>query len=106
MTDSNNINITGLSKPEILKALFNGSFQQGMGVLDQSGAVPMTLEAATQIIDERGEDGLYFDYVRGRVIKVSLSSETELRPSLYDRDNGEGAAARAIETLRKEATPP
>lgn len=38
---------------------------------------------------------IYFDYLQGRVMKVDLAGD-ELDPRLYDRDNGEGAARRAI----------
>ncbi len=41
----------------------------------------------------------YFDYVKGRVMKVHISGD-ELYPGLYDRDNGEGAAAAAIDAIR------
>ena len=38
---------------------------------------------------------MYFDYLYGRVMKVDLSKDT-FDPFLYDRDNGQGAAERAI----------
>ena len=97
------IDISGLNKAHVLAALFNGSKQQGMGFLDESGAVAMTIKDAGKILTERAEltPSLYFDYVRGRVMKVDLTSD-ELRPALYDRDNGEGAAARVINDLKAE----
>jgi len=48
---------------------------------------------------EQLKRGSYFDYLSGRVMKVDLSSD-ELDPWLYDRDNGQGAAARMINALR------
>jgi hypothetical protein len=45
---SNTIDISKLDKAEVLAALFNASKQQGMGFLDESGAVPMTVEDARQ----------------------------------------------------------
>ena len=94
-----NINIAGLSKAHVLQALFNASRQQGMGFLDRSGARPMTLEDAASYTD----DGrLYFDYLRGRVLKVDISGDG-FAPHAYDRDNGAGAAARAIAQLRGAA---
>jgi hypothetical protein len=47
-------------------------------------------------LDTRGTR--YFDYLQGRVMKVSLEGD-ELDARLYDRDNGEGAAAEAISAL-------
>lgn len=41
-----------------------------------------------------------FDYLKGRVMKVNLSGDT-LNEWGYDRDNGTGAAERAIASLRK-----
>lgn len=94
------LNIKGLNKATVLAALFNTSRQQGMGFLDTRGAKPMTEEDAATVIQEQG---LYFDYLRGRVMKVDLSGD-ELEPRLYDRDNGEGAAERALaSTLTKLA---
>lgn len=37
--------------------------------------------------------------MKGRVLKVNLSSD-HVNPWLYDRDNGQGAFARAIAHLR------
>jgi hypothetical protein len=91
------IDISHFSKAEVLVALFNYSHQQGLGFLDESGARPLTLPEAQEIIDQRlqGNLGLYFDYLRGRVLKVDLSQDY-FNPVLYDRDNGSGAAAAAL----------
>jgi len=91
------MNIQGINKAEILSALFNASRQQGMGFLDKRGSQLMTVEDAQTIID----DGhLYFDYLYGRVMKISLKGG-ELETRLYDRDNGLGAAEAAISHLLK-----
>lgn len=90
------IDIKGLDKAEVLVALFNASKQQGMGYLNTAGYDPMTLEDARKIIEEN--PNTYFDYLRGRVMKVKLSEDT-FSAKLYDRDNGKGAAARALEPL-------
>ena len=94
------INISGIDKAKVLAALFNASKQQGMGFFDTSGATPMSLDDAAKHIDAvTDSDGeIYFDYLRGRVMKVELSGD-ELNPRLYDRDNGQGAAARALAGL-------
>ena len=43
---------------------------------------------------------LYFDYLYGRIMKVDLSRDY-FDPRLYDRDNGPGAAERAIQRLKE-----
>ena len=101
--EPNEIDISGLNKAALLCALFNGSQQLGMGFLDKRGAGQMTEADAQQLIDAR-KDGAgwrsYFDYLHGRVMKVDIGGDT-LRTALYDRDNGQGAAARVIEQLRQ-----
>lgn len=91
------MNIAGLDKAEVLAALYNGSRQQGMGILQTRGAEGMTVEQAREELasNERG----YFDYLHGRVMKISLRGD-ELDTALYNRDNGNGAAESIIEDLR------
>lgn len=89
------IDIKGLDKAEVLAALFNSSRQQGMGFLDFSGAKPMTVDEARLLTVENYP---YYDYLRGRVMKINILGD-ELDPRLYDRDNGQGAAARALQPL-------
>jgi hypothetical protein len=104
--DEGVIDIAGLDKAQLLAALYNGSRQLGMGFIHAEGRKDMTVEQAREQLP-KGDDHawaghgkpLYFDYLHGRVMKVDLSGDT-LRPFLYDRDNGEGAAARIIERLR------
>lgn len=93
---SESIDITRLDKAEVLAALFNASKQQGMGFLDSTGARPMSVEDARQYTELGGEQ--YYDYLRGRVMKVDLSKD-QLDPWFYDRDNGQGAAERALKPL-------
>lgn len=59
------------------------------------GREPMTKEQAAEELKETH----YFDYLHGRVIKVKIEGD-QLNPRLYDRDNGEGAAQHAIESIR------
>jgi len=92
---SDMIRISGLDKAAVLQALFNASKHQGMGFLDPRGASDMTIEDAKGIVDH---DILSFDYLRGRVMKVDISGDN-FCPRLYDRDNGDGAAARALAPL-------
>lgn len=90
------IDIKGIDKAVLLRALFNASRQQGMGMLDSRGAVDMTLEDAQKIVAET----TYFDYLRGRVMKVEIGGDV-LQARAYDRDNGEGAADRVVAGLRR-----
>lgn len=90
---SQQINISGLDKAEVLAALYNNSKAQGMGWL-HFDAAPMTANEARELLKE----STYFDYLKGRVMKVRLNSDV-LDTWGYDRDNGEGAAQRAIQHL-------
>ena len=90
------IDISKLDKAEVLAALFNASKQQGMGFLDKSGASAMSIEDAREFTSNGGSQ--YYDYLRGRVMKIDLSKD-QLQTGLYDRDNGEGAATRALAPL-------
>lgn len=94
---SDTIDISGLDKAEVLAALFNGGRQQGMGTLDTTGRQSMSIDDARQYTSAT-DHAQYYDYLRGRVMKVDLSGD-ELDPRLYDRDNGSGAALRALEPL-------
>ena len=80
-------------KAKVLAALYNGSRPLGLGMMHFESA-PMTEAEAEEILAERA-DYPSFDYLKGRVMKVNLSGES-FEPRLYDRDNGEGAAARAV----------
>ena len=92
------VDISGLNKVDVLYALYNASHVQGLGFID---AVPnYTYEDCKKDFD--ASKSKYFDYLHGRVIKVSLADDHWLNPRLYDRDCGEGAAYYAIEALRKQ----
>jgi hypothetical protein len=90
------MDISGLNKAEVLAALFNGSRQQGMGIMDKRGTLEMPPEAAQQVLDD---SGTCFDYLYGRVMKIDLSGD-ELKTALYNRDNGHDAAEQIIDKLR------
>ncbi len=91
------INIKGLNKADVLKELYNNSKVQGLGFLQATGK-DMTTEEAEKLLDYRTD----FDYLYGKIMKIDLSSDDEFNERFYDRDNGIGAAARAIERLREE----
>lgn len=94
------VSTRGLSKAAVLAALYNASMPQGMGILHYDPQ-PMTEAEAAELLAEDREP--YFDYLKGRVMKIKLDSDDEFDPWLYDRDNGPGAAERAIAPLRKAA---
>ena len=54
----------------------------------------MTEDDASALLDDR----TYFDYLHGRVMKVDMGADI-LRETCYDRDNGQGAAMRALGDL-------
>jgi hypothetical protein len=84
------IDISTISKGAALAALYNRSEPQGLGIL-QFDPRPMTEDEANAILAEQQN----FDYLKGRVMKVDLTGDP-FDPWRYDRDNGEGSAARAI----------
>ena len=91
------VSIEGLDKGAVLAALYNAARAQGMGFF-QYTPKPMTAAEARVIL----EGQTVFDYLNGRVLKVDLSEERTkgaFDPRLYDRDNGPGAAAAAIQAL-------
>ncbi|WP_346961371.1 hypothetical protein [Clostridium sp.] len=89
------INIEGLKKAEVLKELYNNSKPLGMGFL-QFEEEEMTTKEAEELLKQT----TYFDYLKGRVMKVDLSSDIEFEEWLYDRDNGQGSAQRIINSLK------
>lgn len=91
------VDIKGLGKAEVLAALYNNSKPQGLGFL-HFDPPKMTVEEAEEILKQTTD----FDYLKGRVMKVDLSSDDGFEEWLYDRDNGNGAAQRVIDELRRE----
>lgn len=87
------LQVTPEQKPAILAALYNASRPIGMGFL-QYTATKMTPEEAADILEAASRGRCYFDYLKGRVMKMDFSTD-ELDFRLYDRDNGEGAGLRA-----------
>ena len=86
------INIKG-KRAKALAALYNASQPLGMGFL-HFNPTPMTENEAEEILKKQ----TYFDYLSGRVMKVDLSGD-EFYPGFYDRDNGQGAARRALDSI-------
>lgn len=89
------ISIEGLDKSELLAAFFNNARPQGQG-FTVAEKKPMTKKEAAQLI---ANEGLEFDYLQGRVMKIELDKNT-LDPRNYDRNNGEGVAAKVVEAVK------
>jgi len=92
----NKISLIGLDKAKVLAALYNASKPQGLGFLHYDPKLMTSKEAG--ILLKQTTD---FDYVQGRIMKVDLSGDT-FDPGLYDRDNGQVAAERAISVISKK----
>lgn len=95
------IDISGMDKGEVLAALYNASKPQGMGFL-HFDPKPMTAEEGRALIEETKPRNS-FDYLKGRVMKVNLGGD-QLDPWGFDRDNGEGAASRALAKVQKQVS--
>lgn len=85
------IDISKINKAQLLAALYNASKPQGTGLFAFDPA-PMQQSEAIELLKKQK----YFDYLKGRVMKIDLSGN-ELDPWLYDRDNGQGAAQRVVD---------
>jgi len=102
------IDTTGLDKAEVFRALYNQARPLGMGFVHFTPQ-DMPIEEARAIVG--GQDTgdypcgqrreLYFDYVKGRVMKIDLSQDAGFEERLFDRDNGSGSAAQAIAEIAK-----
>lgn len=96
------INISGLNKAEVLKALWEHSSTDGLTFL---GAVTdlkngtFTIKQARDIVEST--QNLKFGYVCGHMINCDLSGDM-LNETDYDGFCGEGTAQKAITRLRKE----
>ena len=88
------VNTQGIDKRQVLAALYNASKTQGSGWFHFTPE-DMTADEAGKLL----ESETYFDYLKGRVMKVNLENDSEFEEWLYDRDNGVGAAQRAIDSI-------
>lgn len=91
------VDIKGLDKARVLKALYDHSHVQGSGFLQAVPDGVVTVEYCAGLLAKHS----YFDYLNGRVLKVDLSGD-EFDERLYDRDCGKGAAQRAVDSIRDE----
>src|SRR5262245_31027771 len=94
------VDISDLRKPAVLAALYNNSRPFGGSILEYETGAMTEEEARAQMGPGRGRHRkLDFDYLKGRRLKVDLSGDS-FDSRDYDRELGEGFAARVIENLR------
>ena len=89
------VSISGLNKAQVLKTLWENSKAQGMSFLALPKEGLRLSDCAARLTQHN-----YVDYFAGKVIKVDFSGDS-FDTWGYDRDNGEGAAQRAVDSLRK-----
>ena len=92
------MDITGLDKKEVLRALFAAAQPFGYGFTHYNSNDTLT----AQEVERYAKDGFKFDidYIKGRLMKINLSQNI-VNTRAYNSDNGEMAAENAIAHLRK-----
>ena len=88
------VSIKGLDKAKVLKALYDNSHVEGMGFMHAAPEGTVTEDRCRELL----EKNTAYDYLYGRVMKVDLAGD-EFDERLYDRDCGEGAAQRAVDSI-------
>lgn len=91
------VSIKGLDKAKVLKALYDNSHVEGMGFMHAAPEGTVTEDRCRELL----EKNTAYDYLYGRVMKVDLAGD-EFDERLYDRDCGEGAAQRAVDSIAQE----
>ena len=94
-TSPEQVDVTGLDKVEVLRALYARAKPLGMGFIHFVEG-PLPLHEAQAAVRQQ----TYFDYLKGRVMKVDISGDS-INPRPFDRDNGVGSAAAAIAELKR-----
>jgi hypothetical protein len=92
------ISIEGLNIADVLAGLYNAARPRLLGFLTYDPK-PMDREEAEKLLKEN----TYFDYIKGRVIKVDLGTTAfppGFSPQYYDIYNGRGTAAMVVEQIR------
>ena len=112
----NSIEITGINPWKLLAALHNASRVSPTPVCRPQARGDITADEAleetcgvvrSEFQDKRHPDAPFWhDYLFGRPIKAFLQREGEkvflMRTDLYDRDIGEGAAQRVVDSLAQK----
>jgi hypothetical protein len=92
------VDVTGIDRKELLEALWNNAQPAAFYILQNIDPPPFKLESAMKTTH-----GTYVDYACGRCIKADVfRKEDVIDPRLYDRDHGEGAFQRVVDSLKSE----
>lgn len=99
------MNRNGVGDAIVLATLYNASKPQGLG-MPQFKREEMTMLEAGEILKHfKPGQKKYFDYLRGRVMKIDVGANP-LDFRLYDRDNGLGAGAAALKEAVDDKSDP
>ena len=93
---SSGIDISDLDEAQVLCALYNNAKVQGSDFLHASSEDMRSDQAVSILVKTKS-----FDYISGRVMKVSFSDGVLLNAWLYDRDNARSVQS-IIDELRAE----
>jgi hypothetical protein len=88
------LKITNLNKAEVLIALYNNAKVLDLGEHALNSHRVLDHKDAEELLKKKTK----FDYLYGRVLKVDLTTD-ELETARYNRDNGQGAAEKALQPL-------
>lgn len=91
------IDIRNFDKAAVLAALYNRASPMGAGFMaHEEGS--MSVQEAQELIDNHHSSRLWFDYLKGRAMKVDITGD-ELRAGNYDSYYGAGAAEAVLKAL-------
>ena len=76
------IDIKGLDKAEVLKALYDHSHVQGLGFLQAVPDGTVTVEHCRELLEKE----TYFDYLYGKVLKVDLRHDEFAKQMINNAD--------------------
>ena len=92
---ANKINISGIDRVELLKALWHNSPPAAFFGFNGMPPPEWNQTEAQKAVKN------YVDYYCGRIIKCDLSGDVA-DTSLYNRDNGDGAFERIVAEMRNK----
>lgn len=97
------IDISGLDKIEVFRALYAKASPQGRGFIKYAPG-DLTYDDARRILEAHRlcSECYNFDYVKGRSMKIGFDGDRIPATWLFNRGNGVGAAESVIAKLRTE----
>lgn len=93
------IDIKDLDKVSVLKCLYDMARCDIPNTSISLVPIIPLLDYNEAVVIINSSYSMYFDYIKGRCLKVDLSSDL-FDERLYDRDNGVGMAARAVNMVK------